>query len=114
MSTKLQTITRTALAAIALSVAAMSLPAAAGSFDEPSVLKKQEYKCQSIQKAARTLKKWNYKHVEYQDEKEECVYIFAAEKKKNGEYWSWIVYYDAYDREIIGREPQKKEVPVKM
>lgn len=114
MATKLQTITRTALATIALSVATMSLPAAAESFDGESVLNKQEYKCQSIQKAARTLKKWNYKHVEYQGDAKECVYIFAADKKRNGEYWSWVVYYDAYDREIIGREPQKKEVPVKM
>ena len=105
--------TRTVFATIALSVAAMSLPAFAENFDEQSSFKK-EYKCQSIEKAARTLKKWNYKHVEYQENKEECVYIFSADKKRDGEYWSWIVYYDAHDREIIGREPQKKEEKVEM
>ena len=115
MSTKIQTITRTAFATIALSVAALSLPVFAESFDEESQLIKKEYKCQSIEKAARTLKKWNYKHVEYQgNDKQEGVYIFSADKKRNGEFWSWVVYYDAYDREIIGREPQKKEEKVEM
>lgn len=111
MSSRIQTVTRTAFATIALSVAALSLPASAASFDDDSlIIKKQEYQCQSVQKAARSLKKWNYKHVEYQGvAKDEYVYIFAADKKKNGDYYSWLVYYDACDREIVGREQQKKE-----
>jgi len=111
VSNNIQTITRTAFAAIAISVAAMSLPAFAAGSEDDSLLVKKEYKCQSIEKAAKTLRKYNYKHIEYQgNDKAECVYIFSADKKRDGEYWSWIVYYDAYDREIIGREPQKKEV----
>lgn len=113
MSTTIKTITRTAFATIALTIAAVSLPAFAETYDGESSLKK-EYKCQSVEKAARTLKKWNYKHVEYQGDAKDCVYIFSADKKRNGEFWSWIVYYDGYDREIVGREPQKKEVPVEM
>ena len=111
MSSRIQTITRTVLVAFSLSVTALSLPAfAGGSDDESLIIKKQDYKCQSIEKAARSLKKQNYKHVEYQGlAKEEYVYIFAADKKKNGDYYSWIVYYDACDHEIIGREQQKKE-----
>ncbi len=100
--------TRTVFATIALSVAALSLPAFAENYDDQSSLKK-EYKCQSIEKAARALKKSNYKHVEYQGNDKECVYIFAADKKRDGEYWSFIVYYDAHDHEIIRRDPQKKE-----
>jgi hypothetical protein len=114
VSTKIQTITRTVFATVALSVAALSLPAFAESFDDEALIKKQEYHCQSIEKAARALKKKHYKHVEYQGDEKECVYIFSADKKRDGEYWSWIVYYDAYDREIIGREPQKKEEKVEM
>ena len=103
MSTKIQTITRTVFATVALSVAALSLPAFAESFDDESQLIKKEYKCQSIEKAARALKKKNYKHVEYQgNEKAECVYIFSADKKRDGEFWPWIGYYASRDREIIG------------
>ena len=111
MSNRIQTITRTAFATIALSVAALSLPAFAGNFDDESlIIKKQDYKCQSVEKATRALKKWNYKHVEYEGlAKQEYVYVFYADKKKDGEYYSYVIIYDACDREIISREPAKKE-----
>ena len=116
MPNRIQTFTRTAFATIALSVVALSLPAFAENFgDESLVTKQQDYKCQSIEKAARAIKKKNYKNVEYQGQaKQEYVYIFTADKKKNGEYYSWYVYYDACDHEIIGREPAKKEATQEM
>ncbi len=74
------------------------------------IIKKQEYKCQGIERAARALKNWNYRNVEFEGKaKDEYVYIFSADKRRNGEFYSWYVFYDACDREITYREPANKE-----
>jgi uncharacterized protein YxeA len=115
MTSQIHTAARTVLMTVALSVAALSLPAFAGGNDDESLLiKKEEYKCQSVEKAARSLKKWGYKHIEYEGDKKEYLYVFSADKKKHGEYISWYIVYDACDREIIDRSPAKKEEEQKM
>lgn len=111
MTSQIHTAARTILAAVVLSVATFSLPAVAGGFgDESLIIKKQEYKCQGIERAARALKNWNYRNVEFEGKaKDEYVYIFSADKKRNGEFYSWYVFYDACDREITYRELANKE-----
>lgn len=115
MTSQIHTAARTILGAVALSVATLSLPAVAGDFDASFILKKEEHKCQGIERAARALKNWNYRNVEFEGkDKQEYVYIFSADKRRNGEFYSWYVYYDACDREIIYREPAKKVEEQKM
>jgi hypothetical protein len=105
--------TRTILTAIALSIATPAVPAFAA--DNELIFGKHDHECQSVQKATRSLKKANYKNVEYQGlAKQECLYVFYADKKRNGEYTSYVLVYDGYDRDIVSREPQKKEEKVEM
>lgn len=105
---------RPALAALALSIIAVSAPVMAEGPKEGLIFDQHEdydYECQTIKQAARTLKKRGYKQIEYSaKESSEEVYYFYA-KKKNQQY-VWVPYYITYDpcdREIIKREPVKEE-----
>jgi len=114
MFERVNAIARPAFAALALSLVAISAPAMAEGPKDQLIFDQHDdydYDCQSIKQAARTLKKRNYKHVEYsaKESSEEVYYFYAKKKNQQGLWVPYYISYDPCDREIISRAPVKEE-----
>lgn len=97
------------LLAAAVTVSALALapaPASAASFDLGGEHLNQ---CWGPERVARVLKKMKYTGIEhYQQYSKGYVYMFAAQKpKRDGHVVVWHLYYDACERELIGKESQE-------